>query len=278
MVDLEMQESFPHRDTRSVELLIDNALNAFDEDERWDAVAALHWRGTKEVLDRASRLCISEDASARRLGADILGQLGVPCRTYPQQCVALLLRMMDAGEDDEEVLRAIFVACSHLDAEAAVPYAIRFADHPSSDVRQAVILSLGGQDQPEAIDTLIRLSEDDVEEVRDWATFALGSLTAADTPEIRNALATRLDDFGGDVRGEALVGLARRKDRRAIVGIREDIVAGRVTSFVLESSELLADKQLLPDLAQLSGRWDVDQARLQQAIVACSQGPDATQS
>jgi HEAT repeat protein len=265
-----MSNSFPQNDSRSVEELIDAAFNAFDEDERWNAVAALHWRGTKDVLVQAGELCTSGESTARRLGADILGQLGVPCRTFPRQCVELLLGMINGGEEDDDVLQAIFVAFSHLDAEMAVPSAIQFANHPNPEVRQAVVLALGGHDNPEAIDALIRLSDDDHEEVRDWATFGLGTLTEADTPHIRNALAARLDDFGGDVRGEALVGLARRKDSRAIAGIREDIEAGRVTSFVLEAAEMIADRQLLPDLAALRDHWDIDHERLEQAIAACS--------
>ena len=65
-----------------------------DEDRAWDFVYALHWRGTNEVLDWAVRLCRSSCAVERRVGADILGQLGVPERTFPEVCLRTLLGML----------------------------------------------------------------------------------------------------------------------------------------------------------------------------------------
>ena len=57
---------------------------------------------------------------------------------------------------------------------------------------------------------------DDDPDVRDWATFGLGTQVATDSAEVRDALADRLADADEDVRREALVGLARRRDRRAV--------------------------------------------------------------
>ena len=54
------------------------------------------------------------------------------------------------------------------------------------------------------------------EDVRDWATFGLGTLGTVDTPEIRDAFAKRLDDDSSDVVDEALAGLAQRRDKRAL--------------------------------------------------------------
>lgn len=69
-----------------------------------------------------------------------------------------------------------------------------------------------GNGQAAAIDTLIELMEDINEDVRDWATFALGSQCDVDFVEVREALRKRLDDPFEDARSEAVWGLARRKD------------------------------------------------------------------
>jgi len=42
------------------------------------AVTALHWLGSREVLDEALKLTTSGDPRVRARAADILGQLGVP--------------------------------------------------------------------------------------------------------------------------------------------------------------------------------------------------------
>lgn len=72
----------PANDTRSVSELIEAAFQVNDN-AAWNAIAALHWRGSKEVLDRAVALTRSGDPASRGRGADILSQLGLPERTFP---------------------------------------------------------------------------------------------------------------------------------------------------------------------------------------------------
>ena len=61
-------------DPRSVSELISVALSDPHtyENGGWDAVVALHWRGSEEVLERAAQLCQSFCAVERRVGADML--------------------------------------------------------------------------------------------------------------------------------------------------------------------------------------------------------------
>jgi len=87
--------------------------------------------------------------------------------------------------------------------------------HAAADVREAVAFALGGRPGPAALDALIALSADAEPRVRDWATFALGTLAEADSAPLRDALAARLDDADEDTRLEAVHGLAVRGDARA---------------------------------------------------------------
>ena len=116
-------------DPRTVEELISVALTEKNEDSAWDAVAVLHFRGTVEVLDRATKLCRSDLAAERCLGADILGQLGVPKRAFPGECTTILLDMLK-NEKEEAVLQAIFIAFGHLARPEAIEAALRFRGHP----------------------------------------------------------------------------------------------------------------------------------------------------
>ena len=105
----------PADDKRSVSQLFEVALRSEDEDLRWDAVAALHWRGSRDVFDRAAQLCQSRNAEKRALGADILGQLGVPDRTFPEESFDAIVRLL--SDTSDEVLFCSIIALQHVDSE-----------------------------------------------------------------------------------------------------------------------------------------------------------------
>jgi HEAT repeat protein len=107
-------------------------------------------------------------------------------------------------------------ALEHLGREYGVTTLLRLASHPEARVREAVAISLAGHEAEAPLAALIALSRDEASEVRDWATFALGSLQPQDTPELRDALAERIGDEDPQTRLEAVHGLAIRGDRRAV--------------------------------------------------------------
>jgi hypothetical protein len=108
------------RDPRSTGELIRFALNEEDEHAAWEPVVVLHCRGTPEVLAAAESLCFSSACKERVLGANILGQLGVPDRAFPEECFRILIEMLGT-ERDPNVLEAIGVAFGHLDDKRAIP-------------------------------------------------------------------------------------------------------------------------------------------------------------
>lgn len=260
----------PPDDSRSLDELICVALGDPEDESCWEAVVTLHYRGTREVLERAAALCHSGCPNERQLGADILGQLGVPERVFPAESVRILLDML-ISERDASVLQSIFVAFSHIGDAAAIDPAIQFASHDDADVRHAVVLALTSHDDAWAIRKLIELTHDPVAEVRDWATFALGSQREeVDTHELREALAARLTDTDEYVRGEALIGLARRKDARAIPALQTELALSDVNYLAVEAAELAADPSLLRQLLELQSWWTIDPPGLEAAIAACT--------
>jgi HEAT repeat protein len=92
------------------------------------------------------------------------------------------------------------------------------AGHPDAEVRVAVAQALGelGDVGPEAVASLVVLSRDTVDEVRSWATFALADDRLGPALGVADALAARLHDPCGEVRVEAVRGLARRGDPSAV--------------------------------------------------------------
>ena len=161
------------------------------------------------------------------------------------------------------------VALGHFHDERTIEHLAKLKNHPSSKVRHGVAYALGGHETDLAIFTLIDLTSDKDPNVRDWATFAIGSQTDRDTPEIRKALLQRLDDGDEDARGEAMVGLARRKNERVIQYLFQELSSDCVGRFSLEAAEALSDSRLLPVLLELKNRWEGDPNLLISAIDHC---------
>ncbi len=195
------------------------------------------------MLTVAQGLC-QQHPQERQLGCDILGQIGVPERTFPEECV-LTFREVLRVEVEPSVLRSIFVAFSHLGDERAIPVAADFVEHSDADVRHAVVLALSGHDADEAVAMLLALTKDRSPLVRDWATFGLGTQSEADSPVIRDALAARLVDVDAVTRGEALVGLANRGDVRAVAAVIEGDRPFVETDHFAEAKDILEEKGLV---------------------------------
>jgi HEAT repeat protein len=272
--DLEARTRGAQNDSRTTDELVSIALAESDEDKAWEAVVTLQYRGTKEVSDAARHLCASECSQERTLGADILGQLGIPARRFPAESGKILVGTL-GGETDEDVLDAICTALGHIHDPATVPALARFKTHPSAKVRYAVAFALAGFEDRLAVNSLIELSRDEDELVRDWATFGLGTQIDANTPEIRAALLARVADADEATRGEALVGLARRKDQRIVEPLIEELERhheAEYGSYALEAAEELADARLLPVLTRLKQSLDNEDPRLDEAIRRCAGG------
>ena len=141
-------------------------------------------------------------------------------------------------------------------------------------VRRAVVSGLTGLDDSRAIDGLIRLSRDCDDDIRNWAAFGLGAISDVDTPEIRDALAALLNEEDAEIRGEALIGLSKRQDARALPALIKELNGPFYGSWCLEAAELLRDPQLLPLLKRLQQQASAEDAAafasgFERAIKAC---------
>lgn len=257
--------------------LVEFALkNDFEDDARSEAVRVLHKRGDKSVFDAAKKLCESQQPNLISLGADVLGQLGLEKLPFKAQSVPLLLELSEAVADID-ALQSVVFALGRMDDEKCVARLLELAEHSSEDIRFAVVHGLPTLENDEIIiNALIKLSDDSDADVRNWATFALGSLITADTPIIREALLKRLgetseidDDLHREIAGEALVGLAIRKDERVIEPLRQALTNESVGRLPVEAASEIADKTLCAELLKLRTWWDMDEDLLKSAIKAC---------
>lgn len=232
-------------ETRSSEELAACFLHeSWGSDAGIQAVATLHFRGGQTEFEIARRLIAGGSAAERAASADILGQLGWGQKHFHDETVSLLIGLL--RDEVPGVLRSAAIALGHRNDPRAIPALLSLRRHPDAGVRYGVVAGLSCHDDLAAIAGLIELSRDPDDGVRDWATFGLGKQTSLDTPELRDALAARLADSDPEIRGEAMIGLALRKDDRARPAIESALRGPFYGDWPLEAVEHLAAAVWIP--------------------------------
>jgi len=218
-------------------------LGTYDDDAPWEAVHTLRKLGTREVFDVAASWCKSGDPLKRARGLDVLAQLGKttdhPVNNFPDETYAIVSEIVQREEELRPLSSAIY-ALGHLDNRDAVPLIVRLRDHSSAEIRYAVAFALGSFPNDDlAVQTLLPLTNDTDEDVRDWATFGIGVLGDQDSPSIRDALYRCLSDANEDVREEAMVALGKRRDQRMLPLLRQAVSGDEIKVRVAEAASLL---------------------------------------
>ncbi len=242
----------------------------------------LHLRGGSDVFAIAEAFSTRDDVAARRLAADILGQLGPLAyvgaerlRPFTKASLPIFGRLLD--DADAAVVAAAASGLEHHYDCLPVTQRPALILHPDARVRLSVAqcLRVGHADQVNqtAIDMLMRLMEDNDAIVRDWATFGIGDQCDVDTPLIRDALHRRLCDEDFNTRSEALLGLARRGDARVVPFVEAALSAETVGELAVEAAGAIRAPELLSALQELTTWWDVNEPLLADAISACSAAP-----
>ena len=265
----------------STQKLVRIALRFWESDITWDAITTMQMRGSPKTLALAQALATSKSWRKRCLGHYVASQLLKRTPSGEQSCIeyavnetqALLL--VGLHDHHEEVVRAAVSGFGHRPHPDALPQLVRLSAHSNSKLRWSVAIALGRYPDTTSISALMVLARDADNTVRDWATFALGSIHKIDSQEIRDLFWTNLHDQDTDVRGEALVGLAERGDSR-VGGYLMEHLDGNCRVYELEAAEKMADPRLAPTLLELASvavdsttdhYW---RGRLSAAIAACS--------
>ena len=180
------------------------------------AVKQLQLDDRDAVYLRAASLYSSAVMEERATGLVVLSQWSSRAPRFVEERVALGIRGVMDPEID--VVRAGAWVLSHLnfDSDLGEAALIGLRDFSDAEVRLAVANGLGMGAREAGVETLVLLTRDVDDTVRDWATFVLGQFVEADTAEIREALRARLADPTEAVRLEAIWGLARRRDAEGL--------------------------------------------------------------
>ncbi|MFI5345104.1 MAG: HEAT repeat domain-containing protein [Elusimicrobiota bacterium] len=256
----------------------------------WDCVSELRRRGTREIFLTAKELCLSNNQHRRCLGIDVLCQLRTEDpnlqktpsshNTRPvfvQESIRLIRPFL--SDRRIEVLTSAIYALGHMNDPKRAKLLSHLSTHRNRDVRHAIATALGSGGGPLGRQILINLSADKDPEVRNWATFGIGTLSETNSVAVREALAKRLHDRCKDARYEAIVGLAKRKDPRAIEHILHDLKTTNPRVFTLDAAREFGHPIFL---LLLKAQWKTARkekltdsywgAQLKDAITACEQG------
>ncbi len=229
--------------------LIKRALSRSNEsDSYWNCVHELRRRPSQETFDAAVSLTKANTNAKKALGADILAQLGTPAKPFYEPSLTALWSLLKSPKSPM-VLYSVLTAIGHLQKETdsrRIKDVTTLSSHPSDEVRMGVVHALLGRRDERSIKTLVRLSADKKSDIRDWATFGLGTLIDVDTPIVRKALERRLADPDLDTRSEALMGLASRKAPSCKEHLIHELKSAEPTSLVFDSAAALGDPALLP--------------------------------
>lgn len=194
-------------------------------DAYWAAMREVQQREPAQVWEALVPLASSPDPVLRTLVPDVLRYLGgQPCPLLEQSIV--LLREMLATEQDVLVLGAIATAFVDLRHPAVVELLLPLTRHELGEVRLSAVHGLI-QATEQVMDRFVELASDPEAEVRHWVLFALTALLEV-RPQHANRLkevfAKALNERHLEAKAEAVLGLARCRDRRAIepicIGLR----------------------------------------------------------
>jgi hypothetical protein len=230
-----------------------------DNEEYWQPIRVLQHRlpSEFEVIRTLSRTATAKEQDD---AATILGQNSVKHKFDVERCQSALEEMLSRPNINSPPLASILFALGHLKAPGYVHLLLQFQTHSDARVRYAVATSLGQCREESAIKALIELSRDSDFEVRNWATFGLGSLSDADSESLRQALVDRLTESDDEIRGEALVGLVVRHDIRAIDLLCREISDWRRQPLINDCAE-----KLIEDRKRFSEKWDPVYEQLERA-------------
>lgn len=210
-----------------VDALFANTLTDDPEDDgRWDAIGKLRTSGGRLIFERAMAWCSSDEERKQLSGVDVLAQIGRtsehPVTSFADESYPVIEAIL-LHDPSTEIKSSAIAALSFLENPAAIPLICFFRCDLEAEIRFSVACALGPPfaNDDLAVETLLELMRDEDEDVRDWATFNLGSLGDADSPAIREALIERLSDSFPDAREEAVQALSKRKDLRVLPALKD---------------------------------------------------------
>jgi len=225
----------------SILQLIHKAYKEEDDNAYMEYIHAIRKRANTQTLEIVRSMVYSKDHIKRDMAASILSQIAYPSKSFKGEAVYLLGRLLD--DKHKDVITSAIYGFGHRRCTRFANKIASLGNTESLQIKEALSFTLGWYENQESIYTLIRLMQDENDDVRNWATFSLAQINESNTQTIRDALFHNLSDQVLEIRGEALLGLARRKDERVKDAILDDLQKPFYGSWIFDAIMEMPDKR-----------------------------------
>lgn len=218
----------------------------------WENIGTLRQRPSEELFSECVELTKSDNTKIRKIGIDILAQLGSSPRPFLKETLKIYFELLEV-ETEPDVLMSLFYSIGHNNEELnkeQIEKICSFKHNENSLVKEGLVYALLGIDNLIAIETLIKFSSDKLSHIRNWATFGLGTQIERNNKSIRETLWNRVNDKHQETKLEAILGLAKRKDNRVNEIIKREIIDGEYGILLFEAILEIKNNEFLPLLEQ----------------------------
>lgn len=231
----------------STEKLFERLLNNKSNKNYWNFIGELRKRKEKGIFEKSIELTKSEIAKEKIIGINILAQFGFP-RLHSKEILKTYFDLLKT-ETDKNIISSILYGIGHNNdnlSEKQINIVCAYKNHKSVNVRYSLVYALLSIDQIKPIDTLIELSKDKDSDIRNWATFGIGTQIETDSKIIREALWERVRDEHKITRFEAIVGLAKRKEENIREVLKNELLEiDENGNLILEAIEEFNDQEFI---------------------------------
>ncbi|WP_434779571.1 hypothetical protein [Neisseria sp. Ec49-e6-T10] len=243
------------------------------QNKRYAAARELQLRGGKEIIRLAIQLTQDISYKQRAIGAFILGQISLS--TDQESDIVKLLCDLSV-QDKSAIVRADAVSalghrCSknNIHSDIVINSLALTTFDSSVNVRQSTAFALSYLNSESVSPLLLTLLQDENLNVINWAAFAINTLDY-DSLEIRDIFFKLLESSNHEIKKEAIIGLAKRRDQRVLPFIKNElkiaIKVGLVYDDTIEAVGLLGDISLLPEMNKILKQFADDDGFIKKTI------------
>lgn len=239
--------------TSMEQTLLSYVKTALTRDAYWDRIIELRKQYTGKVYVICQQLIASEQESDRKMGYDIIAQIGDLSFRQSKHIQQMYLDKLKI-ERNHALEEALLYGLSHNNNNLpldAIDQLQHYQSNNDAILRLGLVHCLSGIDSPKAIMILLTLMQDENDEVRNWSTFGIGSQLDTDNQAIRAALWKNVTDKYQDVRYEAILGLAKRQVMEVVSVIETELQQGNIGTLLFEAIVELQLSNFIPQLKRL---------------------------
>lgn len=220
-----------------IDKLVYKAKNSKWEKIYWNCIFELRKNVTKEMVDKCFSLIKSNDYKEKKVGIDVLCQLGTNRKKFVKEFLKQIFKILKT-ENDEALISSCLFAIGHNNKNlnvSQIRFLTQFKNSKSKNIRYALVFSQLALKNEESMNSLLFLMKDKSPQVRDWATFGIGTQTDIDSEIIRESLYKNCFDKDEQTKSEAIVGLVNRNDKRAFDIIENELEKNNVGSLIFDT-------------------------------------------